>query len=314
MTITDILTEFGAYYRKNPENMKRIFSLMMAKSATVEVLTPMVTEDTKYQASKVLMTRILQPFQKAFTPIQPATVKPVVIDLYEIKADLQETPHDYEATWLGFLTGEDIDVKKWPFVRWFIENYVIPKIKEDYELNEIYKGVYAAPTAGTAGAVSTAMNGLGKIIADGITAGTMTPIVTGAPDTDPKVWCDQVESFADAINQKYWGVPMTLAMNETLERRFHRGHKAKYGLNTDYKESKGKVEFTNLTIKGLPSMAGRNRIWATPAENAVHLIKKQKNMDTIQVENVDRTLKLYTDFWRGAGFLVHEAVFPNDQV
>jgi hypothetical protein len=274
----------------------------------------LVTEDTIYRASKVLMTRILQPFQKAFTPINPATVKPVEIQLYEIKADLQETPHDYEATWLGFLTGEDIDVKKWPFVRWFIENYIIPQIKEDYELNEIYKGVFAAPTPGTAGPVSTSMNGLGKIIADAIVAGTMTPITTGAPDADPEVWVDQVEAFADDINQKYWGIPMILAMSEANERHFLRGYKKKYGKDSDYRNAKGDVEFTNLTVSGLPSMAGRNRIWATPPENAVHLIKKQKNPGIIQVENVDRTLKMYTDFWRGAGFLVHEAVFVNDQV
>ena len=69
---------------------------------------------------------------------------------------------------VAFLTGDDIDVKQWPFVRWFIEEYIIPQIHQDYELNEVYKGVYAAPTPGTAGAVSTSMNGIGKTIADAI--------------------------------------------------------------------------------------------------------------------------------------------------
>lgn len=314
MTITDIIIEYGAYYKKNPENMKRIFKMLLAKTRTQEVLTPLITEDTRYQASKSTMTRILQPFQKAFTPISGLTVKPVVINLFEMKADMQETPHDFEATWLGFLTGEDIDVKQWPFVRWFIEEYIIPQIHQDYELNEVYKGVYAAPTPGTAGAVSTSMDGIGKTIADAIIAGTMTPIVTGMPSLTPATWCDQVESYADAINQNYWDVPMNLCMSKTLERRFLRGYKAKYGSNTDYKDSKGTVEFTNLNIIGLPSMNGKNRIWSTPTGNAVQLTKKPKNMDTIQVENVDRTLKMYTDFWRGAGFLVNEVVFPNDQV
>lgn len=314
MTITDIITEYGAFYKKNPENMKRIFKMLMAKSKTQELLTPLITDDTQYQASKAFMTRILQPFQKAFTPINALTIKPAKIQLYEMKVDITETPHDYEATWLGFLTGDDIDVKQWPFVRWFIEMHIIPQIQQDYELNEVYKGVYAAPTPGTPGAAGTAMNGLGKIIADGITAGSMTPIVIGAPDTDPLVWCEQVEEFADAINQNYWDIPMQLGMNKSLERHFYRGYKKKYGETTNYKDGKGQVEFTNLTVCGVPSMTGRNRIWATPKENVVQLTKKPKNMDTIQVENVDRTLKLYTDFWKGVGFLVNEAVFPSDQV
>lgn len=314
MTVTDIITEYGAYYRKNPDNMKRIFKLMLAASTTNSVLTPIVTEDTQFQAAKVLMTRVLQPFQKAFTPINPATVKPAKIQLYEMKVDIQETPHDYEAMWLGFLTGEDVDVKQWPFVRWFLESYIIPQVKEDYELNEIYKGIFAAPTPGTAGAISTSMNGLGKVIADAITAGEMTPITTGVPSTNNTTWVGQVEAFADSINQKYWGVKMNVGMSEPLARRFMRGYQEKYGKDTNYKDAKGDVQFTNLTVVGLPSMAGKNRIWCTPPENAVRLIKKPKNMDVFQIENVDRTLKMYSDFWSGAGFLVNEAVFVNDQV
>ncbi len=314
MTVADIITEYGAYYRKNTDNMKRIYRMLVALSTTNSVLTPLVTEDTVYQAAKVLMTRVLQPFQKTFTPINAATVKPAVIKLYEMKVDVQETPHDYEAMWLGFLTGDSIDVKEWPFVRWFVELYLIPQLKEDYELNEIYKGVYAAPTPGTPGAAGTAMNGIGKVIVDAIAAGEIVPIVTGVPSATNTVWVDQVEAFTDAINTKYWGVKMNLCMDPKLERRFNRGYQAKYGKDTNYKDAKGDVQFTNINIVGLPSMIGKNRIWCTPPENAVRLIKKPKNMDAFQVESVDRTLKLFTDFWSGAGFLVNEAVFANDQV
>lgn len=314
ITITDILSEYGAYYKKNPENLKRLYKALMAASRTQGIFTPMITEDTVYHAAKSIMTRILQPFQKAYTPISPLTIKPVKIQLYEMKVDLQETPHELEASWLGFLTGEDIDVKQWPFVRWFLEVHCIPQVHQDYELNEVYKGVYAAPTPGTPGAAGTAMNGLGKIIADAITAGTMTPIVIGAPDTDDAVWVEQVEEFVDSINQNYWGVPMDLCMNMGLERRFHRGYRKKYGKDTDYKGSKGSVDFTNLQITGLQSMTGRNRIFCTPKPNIVQLTKKPKNIESFQIENVDRTLKAYTDFWRGVGFLVNEAVFPSDQV
>jgi hypothetical protein len=43
-------------------------------------------------------------------------------------------------------------------------------------------------------------------------------------------------------------------------------------------------------------------IWCTPKANAVRLVKKSQNMNTVRIENVDRKVKLYTDFWSGIGF------------
>ncbi|MDX5436852.1 MAG: hypothetical protein LPK03_06630, partial [Pontibacter sp.] len=185
--------------------------------------------------------------------------------------------------------------------------------KEDYELNEVYKGVFAAPQNGVAGAAGTTMDGLRKQINDQVTAGRITPIVTGAPDVDNKVFVAQIEDFIDKVNANYQHIPMQLCMSQALERRFLKGYRAVYGKDTDYKGSNGKVDFSNVSIIGLPSMAGANKIWMTPKGNAIQLGKRTQNANTVQIESVDRKVKMFSDWSRGVGFVIPEIVFTNDQ-
>lgn len=313
MNIADIIAEFGAYYLNNGQNLARIVKMLNAPSTTDSVLTPIITNETQWRASQATMGRVLQPFQKQWTPIDALKLVPVAINQFKMKVDSEEYPDDLEATWLGFLTGEGIDRKTWPFIRWYVEVLLIPQAKEDYELNEVYKGVYAAPQNGVAGPAGSAMDGLEKAINDQITAGRITPIVTGAPDVDNKVFVQQIEDFIDKVNANYQHVPMQLCMSLALERRFQKGYRALYGKDTDYKGSNGTVDFSNVKIIGLPSMAGKSKIWMTPKGNAIHLGKRTQNQNTVQIESEDRKVKMFSDWSRGVGFVIPEIVFTNDQ-
>jgi hypothetical protein len=129
---------------------------------------------------------VVQPFQKQFTPLAGVTFQPVEIKQFRMKVGAQEYPDELEATWLGFLDSPEVDRKAWPFVRWYVEVYLIPQIKQDIELNEIYQGVYAAPEAGTPGAAGTSMDGLKITINRHIANGLISPIATGTVETDPQ--------------------------------------------------------------------------------------------------------------------------------
>lgn len=313
MVIDDILTEFGNFYIKGGQNMSSLYKQLHAKTITDSIGTAIFTDDTIFRASEARMDRVLQPFQKAWTPIGEVEFVPVGIEQFKMKVDSEESPDDLEASWLGFLSGPDIDRAQWPFVRWFIEMHLIPQLKQDYELNEVYAGEFAAPTPGTEGDPGTAMNGIKFLINKGIDDNRITPIVTGALETDPLDFCDQIEAFGDSINEKYLGVPMQLAMSKANELRFLRGYKKKYGTTMDYRQNTdGKVDLTALRVIGLPSMVGSDKIWATPKENFLVLGKKTANMDNMRVESVKRQLSFFTDFWRGVGFVIPEIVFTND--
>jgi hypothetical protein len=60
-------------------------------------------------------------------------------------------------------------------------------------------------------------------------------------------------------------------------------------------------------------MNGESKIWATPQENAIFAVKGFENANGFQLESVDRNVKIWTDFNIGAGFLLKDLVFTNDQ-
>lgn len=313
MNIADILSEFGAYYLNQGQNMTRLFQQIYYGGETDKILTPFFTDETVYRAAESRFQRVLQAFQKAWTPIGETQFVPVEISMYKFKVDSQEYPDDLEGSWLGFLAGDGIDRKQWPFVRWFIEKHLLPKMIEDYELNEIYSGVYAAPAAGVAAAAGTGMNGIKKVINGHVSSGRITAMALGALPTDPSSAVDYVEQFADGINKKYWNLNMKIACSQEFERTYRRGYRIKYGRDFDFTGTAATVRETNLSLVGLPSMVGANKIWCTTQQNVLHLQKKTQNKQAVYIESIDRLIKCFTDWWSGVGFIIPELVWTNDQ-
>lgn len=312
LQIADVVAQFGAYYLNNGQNLSRLYELLRRATTTESMFSPINSDDTIWRAAKSLYTRVIQPFQKAFTPLASVTVLPVEIKQFKIKVDAQEYPDDLEASWLGFLDGPEIDRKAWPFVRWYTEQYLIPQIKQDIELLEIYQGVRVEPTAGQPGAAGTSLDGLKMTINGHIKSGRITPISTGVLAPDPNDFVDQMEEWADGIDKAYWSIPMILGISETNARKFLRGQERKYGRNTGGGALGLTINNTNITLAGLPSHQHTDKFWCTPKANAVMLRKRIQNQTAVQVENVDRLLKFFTDFSMGIGFIIPEIVFTND--
>ena len=187
MNIAQIISEAGAYYQDNGQSAKDILQRFRQRNETDQFFSDSnTTRDTLVRKANSNTTRVLQSFQKAFTPLGATTFQMEKIELFQMKVDLEETPDDLVDSWLGFLEGEnEIDRKKWPFVRWWLEKEILPKIEEDYELYEVFKGVYAAPTSGTPGLQGKSMDGLNIIRKRHIAAGKIAPIVMGALPTTP---------------------------------------------------------------------------------------------------------------------------------
>lgn len=312
---TDVVTEFGAFYIKGSQNEKDLYKLMYNQTETAELFTTVQTQDTVIRKGDSRLTELLQPFQKAFTPKGTLTFKPVSIPLFKMKVDVQETPDDLEANWLGFLAELDTtDRKKWPFVRWFMEVHILRQMDRDKELNAIFKGIYAAPTPGIAGAANTSMDGFNKIRKNQISAGRVTPIALGALSSDEQTFCEQIETFARSMDQDVLAgnEPMTIAMSQTLARRYRRGKRKKYNMNYAQASDLMTVEdFDQIRVKGYDSMASSNVIFASPKWNLVRGQKRSSRQ--MQIENVDRTVKIYTDWWEGVGMIIPEYLFTNDQ-
>ena len=314
ITSASVVSDFGAFYIDAGQNENNIHQRLMEPFGSMDCFRIIETEDTVLREANVAYTEVLQGFQKAFTPKGGVTFTPKAIPLYNVKIDQLFYPDDLKSQWLSFLTSNNLDRTTWPFVRFFIEEYVLKQIKADLELQAIFKGVYVAPTAGTANSSNATMNGVRKLINDAITGTTTIASVTGALSTDPVTFCTQIEAFCASVPEVYWDQPMDLNMSRTLRLRYRQGRKLKYNMYYAMEPQLDQVaNFENITVEGLASMNGSNKIWMTPFINGILGMKGGSNQSIVEVEKVDRQVKVYTDFWIGAGFVDDGLIFTNDQ-
>lgn len=313
ISAAELISDFGAYYKDGGQSESDLHDTLRESFTEASDFTIVETEDTILRAANVEYSEALQAFQKEFTPKGGVTFAPKEIKLFNVKVDQSFYPDDLVPTWLGFLTSKNLDRTTWPFVRWFIEVYVLGQIGHDLTKN-LYGAEYAAPSIGVAGAASTAFNGLRKIINDGITAGTIVPIATGAPDSSPTTFAGQIESFCKAIPELYWHTPMGIQMSRALALRYKEGRRIKY--NSNYAQVSDQMavqDFEQMQVNGRGSLTGVNKIWATPKSNAIMAFKGGSNRSIVEVEKVDRLVKVYTDFWIGIGFINDALLFTNNQ-
>lgn len=315
ITPTDVITEYGSYYIDQGQNMQSLLMRPFEPFGTREAFTNVPTDNTQLRYSDVTVGEILQPYQDTYTPKGSVVFKPVTIDLKQVKVDQSFNPNNLVYSWLGFLTNNNTDRTTWPFVRWFIDQYLLKQVFEDLEKKAIYTGDYLAIAApGTAGDAVDVYDGMKKIINDGITATTISTIATGAPAVDPADWVTQIEEFAKGIPELYWDKSMVINMSRTLALRYREGKKKKYNMYYAQESDLASVSsFPGLTVAGRASMNGANKIWASPKENLVFATKGFSNASAFELEKVDRTVKIWTDFHVGWGILLKDLMFTNDQ-
>ena len=311
LTVSSLIREFGAYYESTGQNAKRVLRLMTQPSVTEGFMTSIKTDDTIYKLANSSVSTIVQPFQKTWSPKGTDEFKPVKIEQQHIKADIELYPDDIEATWLGFLSDNNLTRKDWPLVKWLVESHYLPRMRSDMELNEVYKGVFVEPESGVAGTAGTGMDGLRKKLQDGVADGTINQ-VTGLGALDEATIFDQVEAFVDGISELYQGVPMKVFMSQRWVKAYLRDKRAQ-GLYTikGPGEIDGSVDFLPFEVQILPSMAGTSDIFATPKENMIHLTKKDVNKNRFNIEESKRQVFLMTDWWEGVGFGINQAVWTN---
>ncbi len=308
-----VVAAFGAYYIDQGQNESNIHDTLREQFNSMNIFTVIESDDTVLRHANVQYTEALQAFQTAFTPKGGVTFSPKAIPLFNVKIDQQFYPDVLKNSWLAFMLSENVDRTTWPFVRWFIERYLMGQIMHDMEKN-VYGAIAAAPTAGTASSAATSFDGMKKLINDAITAGTNGVITIGAPSTTPATWCGQIETFTQAIPELYWNTPMSLNMSRTLALRYKQGRRTKYNAYFPQESNLKNIEdFDQIETAGFGSLSGKTKIFATPKMNAIMAFKGGGNKQIVQVEKVDRQVKIYTDFWIGLGFIQDNLVFTNDQ-
>ncbi len=310
MELQEIITAFGAYYIAGSENQNRIKRLLTQGLVTPKSMTLAKTDDTIYRMAQLNQTRIVQPFQLGWTPINIGAFVPNEIRLFHFKVDTDLQPDEIVPTWLGFLADNSLAKKDFPLVKYLIENDLIPTIQKDMEMSVYGHGQYVVPTPGVAGPVASSMNGIIYLLHEGVNAGTINSVPLGALNKDTIF--DQVEAFIDGISQLYQNEPMEVFMSQTWFKHYLRDKRVS-GFYTKYsdKEIDNGIDFTVQSVKALPSLHDSDVIFATPKLNFLHLTKNGSNASRFLIEESHRTVSILTDWWEGIGFGMDAAVWTN---
>lgn len=316
---SDIVAQFGDYYL-GKNNQKNLFNQLYKQIQEIDkkIFRVVRTDATRWEGGYASMTPLLQAFQKAYTPNGSLTFKANPIDLFKQKVDTELFPDDITESWLAFLEGDSIDRKKWPFVRWIIEQHLIPQMRQDIA-EHFYTAIYVAPTDGVAGTPNQAFDGVEKVIDDFIVDARITPTVLGAIPASDEDFVDYVQTFYDLQDERYRNKIVSINMSYDLARKYSSGFYSKYGSghrDPDVDMVSRMVDGRKAKVLGVDSMAGKNRIYGTVADNAVLVAKKFDKMKQIALGQPSnpRAVQAYTDFYLAPSFMVPEWVFCSDQV
>lgn len=307
ISVADVITEFGAHYLANSTNKKNLTRQIFQDMVTPSHCTPMITDDTVLRLSKGDIEEVLQPYQDAFTKKGSMDFAPKEIALRQMKIDWEDNPSRLKASWLGFLAANDTDRKTWPFIKWLLEERLVQRSRQDRELLAYFKGVYAAPTPGTAGSAGTVMDGFKKLIDLGLADASMNEVTLAGGLTTANIF-DQVEAFSDALPQTWAGLDVSIHMSKGWHKAYHRDKRNTLGVQPTYEKGNEKIDFDETKLVGLPSMANTDYIFATPKFNMIHATNRQK-AENFQVEGSKRTVSIYSDWWEGVGFMDNDLVY-----
>jgi hypothetical protein len=316
---TDLVTQFGNYYVNEGQNMDRLKSALRQPAVTPSFAVPIIHDSDVYRTSKTALGSIVQQFQKAFTPKGDITFTPNEIRLRNLKVDLSLYPDDVKGKWIGFLQNLSVQERAdWPIVRYMLEKEVVPQIPHDLEMSTYWKGVYTNPTAGTAGNAEDAMDGIRRLLNNGIADNSMRRITLTDAPTTANIF-ERIEEFAEKCaltNTALSGVRQRIYISPSWLRAYYRDKRNTHGADTNFSTTGiNVIDFMpNVELVGLPSMEGADYIWATPVDNFVHL-RKLGGMTTPKVEESKREVFLMLDWWEALGFHYNEMVFvykPSD--
>jgi hypothetical protein len=328
--ITDFKTMFGSYYRPGSQNATRLKKLMNHDDSTwKDQFTYIPLEGDVLEYGIMSHTRVLQAFKPYWSPTGQLSGSPRRLKLQRVKTNIEEIPDFLVNTYLGWLASENgkdpkVDRTTWPFVRWYAEVYLMTQAKQDLYMNEAFCGIWVDPgTNSTPGAAGASIDGLAQKLNLDIDAGNLTPISTGALETDPELFVEQIEDFVEGITDVYRGLNLVINMHDTFVQRFKTGMIDLYNMSyagvpkdqlaTLYKR-------TNVSLKGHFNMiqsvggAASEKIWCSPKDNMIRAGRTggADEGGMHKVETIDYTLKFFNDWHVAYDYWDPRIVFTND--
>ena len=309
MISANIKNELGAYKVLMRD---QIAEQMFQSPETVAHLKTYFTEaqaNTEVALPAFQLSEVVQGFQAQLTRKGDAAMRGHKTTMRRCKINVGIDADAIVGEWEGFLYNEKLKRTDMPITRYIMER-VLLKVQEEREEEIAYKGVYVAPTLGTPSTAAAAVDGLGRMIALGITGGTIAPFVQGAV-TAANIF-EYVEQFLVNIPSKFRYKKLKLFMSHDNLLNYQRDKRNTYNYKIELSELI-KVDFSSIEVIGLASMAGRNRIFATVPGNLVRLLHKNYGADNLELrDDSPYVVDVVADWHECYGIADHRYFWCND--
>lgn len=306
---TELISEFGAKYTGDGPALTDLIRKIAQDTPTSRFFRTIRTDKSHVRNVGENIQAQVQAYQKAFTPAGEAEFFPEEHPVYPVKIDVLVDPDHLWQSYIGNLAQRGINPADMPITK-FIVDEMVADGKVALENNAYWGGVYANPTAGTAGVTSASMDGLGVQITSAIEDEIITPISTVAITSEDTAE-QAVKSFILGLGKHVSAIDYIFmsAMNAQLfSWKVDRNHQAAEWKQGDLQPLF--VKYGNKMIVGLPSMGTSDRIWATPERNRVQLMNL--NIRRLMQPN-DRTVKVMIDWAESLRFGTKRHLFANDK-
>jgi hypothetical protein len=329
MNIQELKDAFGAYFRNEGQGLKDFHSSFFQPIVTERYFGSRPTLNTQERKVKTGIGQVLRKWQKAITAEESLEMLPRSIDLQKLSYEVRDTPDEIEDSYAGFMSSPDSNDKRtWTIVQYIINELMLNKGRQEMELNEIYKGVASPIVPGTANPPGENFDGLEFLMNNLITDGKISPVQGPTTwDENPKNMVAELKEWVSLVKASDNEARLLLESNQIdyvfmsphLVERLAEGVFEKYSINynaanIDIMKTPLEVRlpFSNLTAVGLPSMAGRERVFMSPKNNRAAFIKRPISEGAPHIQEQGREVVIFSDYWKGIGFWHPEYVYTTD--
>lgn len=243
---------------------KKLFSTLYNGLDVANDCTLVTGVKNKHQLTKLTVGAGVRPYSPTFSVSDDDleyTGRTLEVNL--AKRELQIEPLKYRSTWMSEVMRPGVNPDDIPFAQYVWEQ-VFGRIAQEVNDNAAYSGTYNA--SGTnAAAIAT---GFGTLIANAITATTVTPVSTGAISSTNAVAA--VEQMAKAMPVAYRRAGFNVYVSFNVFDKYQEDYREKYKKYTELNEN-GHIHIDTFgrRVALVPAtwMGNSQRIICTPKEN-----------------------------------------------
>lgn len=331
LEIQDLILEFGEQYVPGGQTAKDIKKQLFATQGIEEDFQMVPEDGSVYKSVYATIDEVLQAFAIPFANKGTTTFTPVSYQMGEFKIDTKVSPDKLWKSWAGFFAElDEVDRSKWSFIKWLIQEMIIPKSQEEYITSVMYRGwkltgFNASPTVdgptftrefssdAIALPANAAMDGIKTILQK--LSSRVNIVTLGAIPTDDDDFVTQIEDFVTAIPVAARNKVDYIYMSEALRNKYRNGMRIKYynsGNPFDKKLLDVVYNKESISVKVDPSMEGSEKFWATVPDNRKRPTKVAAT-GRFDIQKVDREVKLLTNWAKALVFDVPELVWTDEK-